>query len=117
MSVDLTAMGKRVRSKRLELGLTQQKMAEQLGVSLSFYGHIERGTRVPSIETLVTIANCLNVGIDYLLADSLTARGRSRSLEELNALRKYLREQVLELDFNAPRADAEQDGADGKPKA
>lgn len=112
MSVDLTAMGRRVRSKRLELGLTQQKMAEKLGVSLSFYGHIERGTRVPSIETLVTIANCLNVGADFLLADSLNARGRSRSIEELTALRKYLREQVLELDFSAPEENAERSKLD-----
>jgi transcriptional regulator with XRE-family HTH domain len=103
--VDLESMGHRIRAKRTELGLTQAKMAKSVDVSLSFYGHIERGTRVPSIDTLVAIANRLRVGLDYLLTDSLTVRNQKRSAEELRALRRYLREQVQELDFDATHPD------------
>lgn len=99
MLVDLKAMGARIRALRTELGLTQAKMAKSVDVSLSFYGHIERGTRVPSIDTLVAIANRFNVGTDYLLTESLNARSRQRTTDELRALRRYLREQVMELDF------------------
>ena len=103
--VDLESMGRRIRLKRTELDLTQAKMAKSIDVSLSFYGHIERGTRVPSIDTLVVIANRLQVGLDFLLADSLKFRSQQRSAEELRALRRYLREQVQELEYD--------DGSDG----
>ena len=36
-----------------------------------FRGHVERGTRKASLETLVSMANVLNVSLDYLLAGSL----------------------------------------------
>ena len=34
-------------------------------------GHVERGTRKASLETLVALSNALGVGVDYLLAGSL----------------------------------------------
>ena len=70
-SFDGKAMGARIRRKRQEFGLSQKEMADSLGLSLSFYGHIERGMRVPSLPTLVTIANRLGTGIDALMKDSL----------------------------------------------
>lgn len=105
--VNLESMGKRIRAKRTEMNLTQAKMAKSIDVSLSFYGHIERGSRVPSLDTLVTIANRLGVGLDYLLADSLIAKNQHRTAEELRALRRYLREQVQELDFDMEENDQE----------
>lgn len=44
-----------------------------MGISLSFLGHIERGTRKASLETLIAIANVLLVSVDALLQDSLDA--------------------------------------------
>ena len=40
-------------------GLTQEQLAEKVGISSSFMGHIERGTRIASIDTLVSICNVL----------------------------------------------------------
>mgnify|MGYP000050039767 CR=1 FL=1 len=51
------------------LGVTE--LAERIGVSTSFVGHVERGTRKASLETLVALSNALGVGVDYLLAGSL----------------------------------------------
>ena len=73
---DGEAMGRRIRRKRQEQGLTQAQFAKKIGVSTSFYGHIERGSRTPSIDTLVIIANALNVGLDALLRDSLKVPSR-----------------------------------------
>ena len=53
------------------LEMTQQELAERIGVSTSFVGHVERGTRKASLETLVALSNALGVGVDYLLAGSL----------------------------------------------
>ena len=69
--MDYVDMGKRVRKQRQLIGLTQQELAERIGASTSFVGHVERGTRKASLETLVALSNALGVGVDYLLAGSL----------------------------------------------
>ena len=69
--MDYVDMGKRVRKQRQLIGLTQQELAERIGVSTSFVGHVERGTRKASLETLVALSNARGVGVDYLLAGSL----------------------------------------------
>ena len=64
-------LGRRVRQQRILAQLTQEKLAEQAGISLSFLGHIERGTRKASLETLVNICNALKISPNILLQDSL----------------------------------------------
>ena len=54
--MDYVDMGKRVRKQRQLIGLTQQELAERIGVSTSFVGHVERGTRKASLETLVALS-------------------------------------------------------------
>lgn len=100
---DYEALGKRIRRKRQELGLTQQQMAEKTNLSPSFYGHIERGTRVPSLDTMIIIANELHTGVDLLVRDSLTInvpveRNPLFSIQDLRVLRAYLAEQQQALD-------------------
>ena len=69
--MDYVDIGRRIRIQRRYLNMTQGQMAELIGVSPSFIGHLERGTRQASLETLVTLANVLDVSVDYLLAASL----------------------------------------------
>lgn len=69
--MDYAKLGKHIRQERRAHRLTQAELAEEIGLSMSFLGHIERGSRVPSLETLVAIANRLRVSVDYLLSDSL----------------------------------------------
>lgn len=66
-------MGRRIRTVRRQRGLTQEELAEQVGISASFLGHLERGTRVASLETLVALCNTLKVTPDYLLSASLNS--------------------------------------------
>ena len=69
--MDYLRLGQRNRRQRKLMGLTQKEVAERAGISLPFYGHIERGTRKASLETTVDIANALGVSTDMLLQDSL----------------------------------------------
>jgi len=64
-------LGKRIRQQRKLLQMTQEKLAEEAGISLSFLGHIERGTRKASLDTLVRLCNALQVSPQLLLQDSL----------------------------------------------
>ncbi|MBE5804808.1 MAG: helix-turn-helix transcriptional regulator [Clostridiales bacterium] len=69
--MDYQDFGHRVRELRRQKGLTQEELSEEVGISASFMGHIERGTRVASLETLVALCNTLNVAPEYLLQASL----------------------------------------------
>ncbi len=65
--MDYVAIGERVRIRRKALGITQEKLAEMVDVSTSFIGHIERGTRKLSVETLASICKALGVSADFLM--------------------------------------------------
>lgn len=65
--MDYAALGKRVRIRRNVAGLTQAQLAERIGVSTSFIGHIERGTRKLSVEVLWELCTALETSADFLL--------------------------------------------------
>ena len=69
--MDYASLGMRIRKERTLRGWTQEQLAEKANISLSFLGHIERGTRKASLETLVALSNVLTVSPDELLAESL----------------------------------------------
>jgi len=69
--MDYVDLGKRVRAYRMAKNWTQEYLAREIGVSTSFIGHIERGSRKASIDTLVQLANALEISTDDLLAGSL----------------------------------------------
>ena len=58
---------KRLRAQRMKLGLTQQKMADILDLSLNAYQKYEQAERMPPYETLIRIADLFQVPTDYLL--------------------------------------------------
>ena len=64
-------MGKRIREERLRLNLTQEKLGEDVGVSMAYIGQIERGERGLTLEKLAEVANRLGVTVDYLMSDSI----------------------------------------------
>lgn len=70
--VDYQDFGKQVRAMRRKNSLTQEELAEKVGISASFMGHIERGTRVASLETLIALCNVLKTSPHQLLNASLS---------------------------------------------
>jgi DNA phosphorothioation-dependent restriction protein DptG len=81
--MDYVAMGKRIRAARTARNLTQTELAKRVGCSYPFLGHIERGTRIPSVETLCQIAKALNMSTDALLGlTNLNMEERARLLLE-----------------------------------
>ena len=98
-NIDYSTIGKRIRSLRKQKGWTQAQLAKQCECSVSFQGHIERGTRVPSLETIVKIASLLDVSIDQLIygldTTSSSASAAMRKMyvlldEITRVLRKYV---------------------------
>lgn len=65
--MDFEQIGKRIKSCRKQMHLTQEKLAERINVSPHYIYELERGARAMSLYTLNDLANCLEVSIDYLL--------------------------------------------------
>lgn len=65
--LDYGKMGMRIRQVRKVKGWSQDELAKKCGISMSFLGHIERGTRIMSLETFVSICAALDLGADELL--------------------------------------------------
>lgn len=70
--IDYKLVGQKIKAKRQHCGMTQEQLAEQCDISISFIAHIERGTKSLSLETAVKISRALNVSLDYLLLDEIS---------------------------------------------
>ena len=68
--LDYQGMGARIRTARERKGLSQEKLSEECSLSPSHIGHVERGSRVPSLETMFAISCALDVGLDELVFGS-----------------------------------------------
>ena len=71
MVINYIAIGKKVRAIRKRRGLSQMVLAELIDRSPSYISCIETGSKSMSLETLVALANALNVSSDELLVDSM----------------------------------------------
>ena len=65
--LDYGKMGMRIRQVRKAKGWSQDELAKKCGISMSFLGHIERGSRIMSMETFSNICLALDAGADELL--------------------------------------------------
>jgi transcriptional regulator with XRE-family HTH domain len=65
-------VGKRAREERRRLKLTQEELAEKADISANFLGHIERGTKRPTLNTLKKIADVLQIPMEALFATEKT---------------------------------------------
>ena len=71
MKVDYVGLGGRIRKRRKALGLTQGQLAELTGLSDTYVSHIERGTRIPSLSTVISFCYALEISPNELLCDTL----------------------------------------------
>ncbi len=60
---------KRIRKFRHEVGLTQEELAEKVGVSRVYIGYVEQGRNTPSLEILEKIAKALKKNIRDIFED------------------------------------------------
>lgn len=67
--MDYYKIGQKIRKFRKIQGLSQEELAEKIGISTTHMSHIETGNTKLSLSVFVDIANALNVQTDDLLND------------------------------------------------
>ena len=86
--IDYTIIGKRIQTRRQEQNITQEKLAERVGISVVYLSKIENGRVYPTLETLSNICTELDTELSAILSNTEIAR------------KDYANERVLEL-FNS----------------
>jgi transcriptional regulator with XRE-family HTH domain len=81
MSIDYKSIGKRIKRFRMERKLSQEDLGEFISLNPHYISQIENGRRIPSVDTLIMIANALEVSADDLLVDLLTHLNASTVIE------------------------------------
>ena len=71
--MDVQKLGLRIRDARMEKHLSQKELAERLNITAKYLSAVETGVKCPSLDLIVQISNCLGIGTDVLLIDSLTS--------------------------------------------
>lgn len=71
MQLNYIALGQRIRNIRTKKGISQMVLAERIDRSAAYMSYVENGYKSCSLDTLVLVANELNVSTDDLLVDSL----------------------------------------------
>lgn len=86
--IDYAIIGKRIQTHRQEQNITQEKLAERVGISVVYLSKIENGRVYPTLETLSNICTELDTELSAILSNTEIAR------------KDYANERVLEL-FNS----------------
>ena len=73
MTINYSLIGNRIKAARKAKGLSQSELSELIDRSVGYMSYIETGSKKPSLETLIQIANALDVTIDELLSDNISA--------------------------------------------
>lgn len=67
MTIDYSAVGKRISLIRKNRGMTQEQLAEKAELSNIYISHIENSRSIPSLETLMKLCSALDTTPDELL--------------------------------------------------
>ena len=67
------AIGSRLREARSMVKLTQEQLAEKVGIGTTYISDIERGTKFPSLSLFIKIVDALGVSSDFILRGEIEA--------------------------------------------
>ena len=78
-----TQLGQCIRELRVALSYTQEELAEQAGISVSFLSMIERAERSPHLKTLSALSNALGLTLSQLFLDVNVPRANGGQAQDL----------------------------------
>ncbi len=88
-------LGEKLKSARVNAGLSRKQVADLIDVSVAMIGHYETNERAPSLMVLVKLAAQYKVSLDYLL-DNNNSSGDTVSLDGLTLKQKQVIRQTIE---------------------
>lgn len=71
--MDIETIGLNIRKCRNAKKMRQEDLAQKANVSSNYISAVERGVKIPSVETLIDIMNALGVSADMIFCDVIDA--------------------------------------------
>ena len=71
--MNIETIGANIRKVRLEKKMRQEDLAEKAELTPNYIGAIERGEKIPSLESLVAIINALGTSSNIIFRDVIEA--------------------------------------------
>ena len=93
---DFKSIGAKIKYYRLKKGLSQEQLGELSHSSIATIRAIERGVNTPSVDTLIMIADALEITADDILENVLEFP-HSSSIVEANSILKDCNHDELEM--------------------
>ena len=88
MKIDYKQLGNRVAKERKKNKLTQEQLAEKIGMTNNYISNIENNYSIPSLETLIKICEELNITPDSLLIGTVYSSEKYMADEITNKINK-----------------------------
>lgn len=96
VSGELIMLGERIRSRRAELGLSQEALAEKVGISANTVSRIEGGQTAMTIGIFMRLVQVLDMDAGFLLGIQATGQ-ENRKYRDLLYRIRHLREGEQEI--------------------
>ncbi len=94
-----TLLGQRIREQRKEKGWTIEQFAERVDLSANYVGDLERGVKIPKLETFIRIVEVLDVSADVLIRDSVASASHVADDELCKKLSPYWQNTLRYITF------------------
>ena len=79
LNMSYESIGRNIRKYRIERKMRQDDLAEATGLSANYIGMVERGEKIPSLESFISILNALSISSDMVLCDVITTGYRMKN--------------------------------------
>ena len=83
-------LAENIRSYRKNRGLTQEQLAERLGITLGTVSKWERGSSEPDLGFLMDLAELFQVSVDALIGFSMRGNDADEEAERIKSLKKEI---------------------------
>ena len=88
MGIDYKIIGERIRNERKKKGLTQEKLSEEIDVTIAFLSRVERGKSRINLNRLAQISTVLDIPIEKLITGTTVTSNNYLDKELYNILSK-----------------------------
>ncbi len=72
MEIDYKLIGERIKEARKAKGWSQEKLSEEIDVTIVYISRIERGSSQVNLRRLAQISKVLNISVEYLIKGTIT---------------------------------------------
>ena len=100
MNIDYKLIGERIKQVRKSKCITQEALAERLGVSIGYVSQVERGITKISLDLLGSISSILERDVAYFVSESAINSHEymaSEIFDQIRKLDKTKRKYILQI--------------------